>query len=338
MLNEEENYQNYHKKKTLEKYFPGVGCGNISCNTICEEVAYAAESMRLNVTHAVRKALCDHVIPVQKCIRTDDLKYDSNCSHVCRFGYARSSDTLFLSDSELTLKIFQSQNPKCKLCNSLDGTIVTNKEEQSPAIMEEKGFYKQVDGQYKPHPHCRCKWNAYQGKELRFINEELGEVRAKILNGEIFNGLHGLISKIKKKKLPTHSVTCLLITGHGAEVGNRFPMNKQEDKTKFDFNDIFNPLNKALLDELKRIMAPGGTIEFRMCEGVKGKKGEENAQKIADETGCVVHAYTTDVNPHGYRNIKVPNPLPRGIFDQKYLMQIPTLGKAGRKTFYPKKK
>ena len=139
-------------------------------------------------------------------------------------------------------------------------------------------------------------------------------------------------------KLPSHSVAYLLITGHGAEVGNRFPMNKQDDKTKFDFNDIFNPHNKGLLAELKRIMAPGGTIEFRMCEGVKGKIGEKNAQKIADETGCIVHAYTTDVNPWGYRNIKVPNPLPHEILDQEYLVQVPTFRNAGKKTFYPKKK
>ena len=90
-----------------------------------------------------------------------------------------------------------------------------------------------------------------------------------------------------------------MITGHGAEVGNRFPMNKQEDKTKFDFNDIFNPLNKALLDELKRIMAPGGTIEFRMCEGVKGQLGKNNAQAIADATRCVVKAYSMKVNMFG---------------------------------------
>ena len=299
MPNEAEVYRNYHKKKTLEKYFPGVGCGNISCNTICEEVAYAAESMRLNVTHAVRKALCDHVIPVQKCIRIDDLKYHMNCSSVCRFGYVRSSDILSLSDSELTLKIFQSQNTKCKLCNSLDGTIVTNKEEQSPAIMQEKGFYKQVDGQYKPHPHCKCKWNAYQGKELHFINEELGKLAARVVNGVRFNGLQDFFSKIKKMELPSHSVAYLLITCHGGEIGDRFPMNKHDDKTKFDFNDIFNPLNKALLDELKRIMAPGGTIEFRMCEGVKGQLGKNNAQAIADATRCVVKAYSMKVNMFG---------------------------------------
>ena len=183
MPNEAEVYRNYHKKKTLEKYFPGVGCGNISCDTICEEVAYAAESMRLNVTHAVCKALCDHIIPVQKCIRTGDLKYRTNCSHDCRFGYVRSSDSLTLSDNGLTLKKFQSQNTECKLCNSLDGTIVTNQEERDPAIMQEKGFYKQVDGQYKPHPHCKCQWQVYPGIKLHFINEDLGEVRAKMLKG-----------------------------------------------------------------------------------------------------------------------------------------------------------
>ena len=47
------------------------------------------------------------------------------------------------------------------------------------------------------------------------------------------------------------------------------------------------------------LRTPGETIEFRMCEGVKGQLGKNNAQAIADATRCVVKAYSMKVNMFG---------------------------------------
>ena len=113
---------------------------------------------------------------------------------MCRFGFLPSEKDTIAFASELKQKIFIAGNNECPTCKRLDGTIIPADLENMPSAMQEKGFYRQADGLYKPHPHCKCRWKEIKGLELRFINEELDE-RSKFIIDNL-------------RKMLTHELRC----------------------------------------------------------------------------------------------------------------------------------
>lgn len=297
----------YSTKPTLGKIFPGCDCGNPDCRELCNLMFFTAITMRLDIKQAVKKAINDHICSKYHCIALNE--ENKNISKMCRFGFLPSEKDTIAFASELKQKIFIAGNNEYPTCKRLDGTIIPADLENMPSAMQEKGFYRQADGLYKPHPHCKCRWKEIKGLELRFINEELDERSKFITRGKSFDGLDDLMTQIKRYKLPDHRVSKLVVIAHGAGEGNLFPMHRNSSKKETMFDEITHasPKQKMNLEEIKRIMVPYGLIELRMCEGVKDESGRKKAQAIANATGCRVKAYSTDVNPIGYKSYKISN-------------------------------
>ncbi len=320
----------FDKERALKNTFPGIDCGNKKCLMICAETLSAAQTMRLNEKQAVEKAIQQHILPEFHC--TPAMNHQLLHQNVCRFGFYPEDRTILPLSSKppkLKLKQFVADASACKKCKELDGKIVTHLEERDSAKMRQKGFYKQNDDFYAPHPHCKCGWSTIPGKELSFACKNLGTIAYIIPGSQAFNGLADMINKIKSKKLPDNSVTYLRIIAHGKYEGNTFPLETKSGGDRFE--DIRNNLNKKLLDELKRIMAPMGLIELRMCYGIKNKSGEKLAQDLANITGCIVRAYKSEINLWGLGTKKSPR-LP---FTKDTHFNIPVKIYEHYKDFYP---
>lgn len=337
-----------NRKTELEKTFQGNTCGNTKCQTICTEVMSAARAMRLDEVHAVRKAIQEHIQPECHCIPVSAAGTSEQYSGItCRFGFIPAHADAFSFSSkgqrrppELKLKQFKAHSSACKKCQELNGKIVNDQEEKYSDKMQKKGFYRQKDGTYKPHPHCKCKWEKIRGKELSFVCDGLGIGRLALPFAQRFDGLSDLFDKIKSKNLPDNSVTHLRITAHGIAGGNAFPVSSPDNPTVTYFSDILSnaPKSKEYLNELKRIMSPMGVIELQMCEGVKGENGKQTAQRLANATGCIVKAYITDVNAAGTKSWKLKRP--EGLknwIDSEYIFTYPSIVPASPMYFFPEK-
>ena len=83
--------------------------------------------------------------------------------HTCRFGFIPASDSLVLSakkkkeDNEI-IHIFRTGANECKDCRNLNGTEISQEEWANKEKMKENGFPFTENGQYVPHPHCKCHW------------------------------------------------------------------------------------------------------------------------------------------------------------------------------------
>ena len=329
----------FDKERALKNTFPGIDCGNKKCLMICAETLSAAQTMRLNEKQAVEKAIQQHILPEFHC--TPAMNHQLLHQNVCRFGFYPEDRTILPLSSKppkLKLKQFVAGTSACKKCKELDGKIVTHLEERDSAKMQQKGFYKQNDKSYAPHPHCKCGWSTIPGKELSFVCEGLGFGRYALPFAELFDGLFDLFKKIKAKELQSNSVTYLLITAHGVYGGNAFPVSSPNNPTTTYMDDILSnaPECRMFLQELKRIMAPMGIIELRMCEGVKDNKGENIAQKLANATGCIIKAYVTDVNALRTKRWKIKTPKKlKEIVKDEHIFTYPSPIPATVKYFYP---
>ena len=82
----------------------------------------------------------------------------------CRFGFVPASDSLVLSakkkkeDNEV-IHIFRSGVNECKKCQALEGTRISPEIWADEEKMKSKGFWKQKNGKYLPHPNCKCGWD-----------------------------------------------------------------------------------------------------------------------------------------------------------------------------------
>ena len=83
--------------------------------------------------------------------------------HACRFGFIPASDSLVLSakkkkeDNEV-IHIFRTGANECEDCRNLNGTEISQEEWANKEEMKEKGFPFTENGQYVPHPNCKCHW------------------------------------------------------------------------------------------------------------------------------------------------------------------------------------
>ena len=78
----------------------------------------------------------------------------SGCSEKARLA----SETAQKFNDSGTEYVFQAGNNECEKCRNLDGIKVSEETWQNERKMNSLGFWKQFDGVYKPHPHCRCTW------------------------------------------------------------------------------------------------------------------------------------------------------------------------------------
>ena len=321
----------FDKERALKNTFPGIDCGNKKCLMICAETLSAAQTMRLNEKQAVEKAIQQHILPEFHC--TPAMNHQLLHQNVCRFGFYPEDRTILPLSSKppkLKLKQFVADASACKKCKELDGKIVTHLEERDSAKMRQKGFYKQNDDFYAPHPHCKCGWKNFKGITLVFASANLKWMSNIVINATVFDGLNDLIDKINAKKLQDNSVVHLIIIAHGRNSGNTFPISKKNSSDRFE--DILAKSNSVYLDTLTRIMAPMGLIELRMCKGAKDKWGERIAQNIANKTGCFIRAYNTEINLLGWGVKRVPKN------KNDISIQIPTDLSGHFKDFHPSKK
>ena len=129
----------------LDKYFPGISCGNQNCEKKAVLLCKIFSKMPLMTKEEI-----------QLLLQTNIAKY-KNCKDVfcCRF-FADKTISCFSDSSEVKF-IFHAGNNECKKCASLDKTTVTETELRDSRKMRSKGFFMQKDGIYRPHPNCKCR-------------------------------------------------------------------------------------------------------------------------------------------------------------------------------------
>ena len=153
---------------------PGPVCGNPDCEDLCAEACDAALSLRLDPAETVRKTIERelHCLPAE-----------AEDSRACRFGFIPASDFLVLSakkkkkDNEV-IHIFRTGVNECKDCRNLNGTEISSEEWANKEKMKEKGFPFIENGQYVPHPHCKCHWEekmVKQGKDKTDAKKDKGD-------------------------------------------------------------------------------------------------------------------------------------------------------------------
>ena len=149
-----ENFRKLAKIAALNQKMPGPVCGNPDCEDLCAEAYDAALSLRLDPAETIRKIIERelHCLPAG----TVDVR-------ACRFGFIPASDSLVLSakkkkeDNEV-VHIFRTGVNECKKCQALEGTKISSDVWADEEKMKAKGFWKQKNGEYLPHPNCKCHW------------------------------------------------------------------------------------------------------------------------------------------------------------------------------------
>lgn len=197
-----ENFRKLAKIAALNQKIPGPVCGNPDCEELCAEAYDAALSLRLDPAETVRKTIERelHCLPA-----------DTGDGRACRFGFIPASNSLVLSakkkkeDNEV-IHIFRTGANECKKCQALEGTKISSDVWADEEKMKAKGFWKQKNGEYLPHPNCKCHWEEkiekrctmkrknMQDKATRIIHEANAETQTVNVNAN--NG----------KKIPTSVV------------------------------------------------------------------------------------------------------------------------------------
>ena len=174
-----ENFRKLAKIAALNQKIPGPVCGNQDCEELCAEAYDAALSLRLDPTVTIRKIIERelHCLPA-----------DTEDGRACRFGFIPASDSLVLSakkkkeDNEV-FHIFRTGVNECKKCQALEGTKISSDVWADEEKMKAKGFWKQKNGEYLPHPNCKCRWEekiekrhqTKQNKTVHVIHEVIAE-------------------------------------------------------------------------------------------------------------------------------------------------------------------
>lgn len=146
------------QERQLQKHFPGKHCGAEDCETQCAEALKIARKLNLEPVPFVQNFIVDKIAPEHGC-SMPDCTAEILENMRCRFGFVRPETAVPFDDKLDSIRyIFRAGTKECKKCKALNKTIVTEKQAQDEAYMRGKGFYKQKDGVYRPHPHCKCTW------------------------------------------------------------------------------------------------------------------------------------------------------------------------------------
>lgn len=142
----------------LDKYFPGESCGNPNCVEHYAELCKIAEIISLGRKEDILRMLAHQFVVLEHCP-----EQNANCP-ICRFSTSLEKcsevfdNKITFADTDQIKYRFHSSGNGCNKCTELNGTIVTGKDLQRDSVMNSKGFYKQKDGVYRPHPNCKCYW------------------------------------------------------------------------------------------------------------------------------------------------------------------------------------
>ena len=326
-----ENFRKLVKIAALNQKMPGPVCGNPDCEDLCAEAYDAALSLRLDPAETIRKT-------IERELRC--LPADAGDGRACRFGFIPASDSLVLNgekkeEEDEVVHIFRTGGNECKDCRDLNGTEISPEEWADKEKMREKGFPFQENGQYIPHPHCRCRWeeklksnvaeaertdlkrtvgvtkynktrdSSFTGKEVEFyVKGGPKKFENHLGVGYEVDGFESLLKQLEDN-YPPHSIGNLRIIGHGDFAST--PIGGDSDTFQALIGSII-PRHKRIVSRLKRMLSSHSIIEFRMCNvGGKGGKGDENgpefAQRLANLLGCRAKVYLEPVNPYGWRPI-----------------------------------
>ena len=166
-----ENVRKLAKIAALNQKIPGPVCGNPDCEDLCAEAYDAALSLRLDPAEAIHKTI-ERELHCPPAGAVD--------VRACRFGFIPASNSLVLSakikkeDNEV-FHIFRTGVNECKKCQALEGTKISSDVWADEEKMKAKGFWKQKNGEYLPHPNCKCHWEMVfemNKKRVRGIRNE----------------------------------------------------------------------------------------------------------------------------------------------------------------------
>ena len=204
-----ENFRKLAKIAALNQKIPGPVCGNQDCEELCAEAYDAALSLRMDPAETIHKTI-ERELHCPPAAAGDD--------HACRFGFIPASDSLVLSakikqeDNEV-FHIFRTGANECEDCRNLNGTEISQEEWANKEKMKENGFPFIENGQYVPHPHCKCHWetvfemNKKKGQRNKKRKDRLG------LLSVASNGKNKRTSKInlaeRGKHIPEAAATAL---------------------------------------------------------------------------------------------------------------------------------
>ena len=302
------DFRKLSKITTLDRKMPGPVCGDPDCEELCAEAFDAALSLHLDPMEALRTIIEREL----RCIPAED-----HTGHACRFGFLPASDSLVLSskkkkeDNEV-IHIFRTGVNECKKCRALEGTRITPEVWADEEKMKSKGFWKQKNGKYLPHPNCRCGWaeeiikpkiensNARNEKDdERYMGRS---VTAKVKGAPgpyfgtdlVFDGFKDLINQLEKRN-PPRSIGRLVLINHGKP--GEIPVGKGDQLENFDKH----PAHRANIQRLRRLLSPHAIVEIRMCDVGSGDVGRIAGQKLADMLGCRVKVYEESVTAHATR-------------------------------------
>ncbi len=180
-----EDLRKISKIAALDQKLPGPICGDPDCEELCAEALEAAISLRLDPMEVLRTIIEREL----HCIPAEEYSI-----HACRFGFRPSSDSLVLggekkkkeqADKEEIIHIFRTGVNECKKCQALEGTRITPEIWADEEKMKSKGFWKQKNGEYLPHPNCKCHWEEKREKLKRRKTETTDPNDIKKIPNEI---------------------------------------------------------------------------------------------------------------------------------------------------------
>ena len=156
----------FEKRDRLSGLFPGIHCGNPACVAFCAETLDIAKKLNLDCKKHLSAEIKEKIVSKYGC---RGVTGEAKGKNICRFGYAIPGATAFFDTSDAAFSgstveyveafTFDASQENCEKCRSMDGVTVTEKQMQDDTFMKKMGFYRQDDGVYRPHPHCKCIWN-----------------------------------------------------------------------------------------------------------------------------------------------------------------------------------
>jgi len=176
-----------NQEQQLQKHFPGKHCGTENCETQCAEALKIAQKLNLEPIPFVQNFIADKIAPKYGCSMLADSTAESLEKMRCRFGFVRpETATMFddaaSNDTKSSMSyIFDSTNENCDKCKALDGTTVTAEQMEDEQYMRKLGFWKQVDGIYRPHPHCKCVWKVKDDELQKQIDKIIQDANAELM-------------------------------------------------------------------------------------------------------------------------------------------------------------
>lgn len=161
----------FEKRDRLSGLFPGIHCGNPACVAFCAETLDIAKKLNLDCKKHLSAEIKEKIVSKYGC---RGVTGEAKGKNICRFGYAIPGATAFFDTSDAAFSgstveyveafTFDASQENCEKCRSMDGVTVTAKQMQDDTFMKKMGFYRQDDGVYRPHPHCKCIWNKVKKK------------------------------------------------------------------------------------------------------------------------------------------------------------------------------